>query len=126
MPDVNFHKAKLDEILDAYSEHLFIQGICLFYIGVHAIDYILAYKFNIKDIPTHRGRKKKILELFDEKTAEYFSQLLTYSLAIRYNEISSEEIVYKMKKSLQNLVEHLNENYNFPPDLKKKIIEKNS
>ena len=124
MPNSEFHKEKIYEILNAYSKAPFIQGVCLFYIGVHSIDYVLAKEFDIEDIATHRGRKKRITENMDWETSEKFAKLLTYSLAIRYNEISSQEIIYKMKESLIELLEHLEKHYNYPTELKRKILEK--
>ena len=122
MPDSSFHEGKIDEILDAYSDSLFIQGVCLFYIGVHAVDYVLAGQFDIEDIATHRGRKKRITENMDWETSESFAKLLTYSLAIRYNEISSIEIIEKMKESLKELIMHLEQHYNFPVEIREKIF----
>ena len=124
MPNSSFHKRKIKEILDSYTDSPFVQGVCLFYIGVHAIDYVLAEEFNIDDIATHRGRKKRITENMDWETSENFAKLLTYSLAIRYNELSSEEIIEKMKESLKDLLKHLEKTYNFPANLKKEILEK--
>ncbi|EDP73586.1 hypothetical protein [Hydrogenivirga sp. 128-5-R1-1] len=123
MPDSSFHEGKIDEILDAYSDSLFIQGVCLFYIGVHAVDYVLAEQFDIEDIATHRGRKKRITENMDWETSESFAKLLTYSLAIRYNEISSIEIIEKMKESLKELILHLEQQYNFPVEIRERIFD---
>jgi len=94
------------------------------YIGVHAVDYVLAEQFDIEDIATHRGRKRRITENMDWDTSENFAKLLTYSLAIRYNEISSEEIIQKMKESLADLISHLTNKYDFPVQLKRTIFEK--
>lgn len=124
MPDSSFHEEKINEILEAYSDSLFIQGVCLFYIGVHAVDYVLAKQFDIEDIATHRGRKRKITENMDWDTSENFAKLLTYSLAIRYNEISSKDVIEKMKISLTDLINHLTNKYDFPIQLKRKIFER--
>jgi len=124
LPDSSFHEKKINEILESYSDSLFIQGVCLFYIGVHAVDYVLAEQFDIEDIATHRGRKRRITENMDWDTSENFAKLLTYSLAIRYNEISSEEIIQKMKESLADLISHLTNKYDFPVQLKRTIFEK--
>lgn len=124
MPDSSFHREKIIEILNSYFHSPFIQGVCLFYIGVHAVDYVLAENFNIEDIATHRGRKRRITENLDLDSSEYFTKLLTYSLAIRYNELSTKEIIIKMKETLEKLINHLADKYDFPIELKREIINK--
>jgi len=96
----------------------------LLYFILVFIPLIIVYQKNyqIDDIATHRGRKKRITENFDEQTAIYFTEILTYSLSIRYNELTKEEIIENMKKALMNLINHLSIICDFPVEIKEEII----
>ncbi|MEZ0323183.1 MAG: hypothetical protein ABWJ98_02575 [Hydrogenothermaceae bacterium] len=123
MPSFKFHEEKLDEILKSYeNSNLFIKGVTLFYIAVHSIDYCLSRNFQIDDISTHRGRKKYINEFFDEKTASLFSEILSYSLIIRYTDLTDLDTIQKMKEALKDLLNILSSDYNFPSQFASKII----
>ncbi len=123
MGTTDFHREKIKELLDSMNEcnDLFTKGVCLFYIAVHSIDYVLAKE----DIHpnTHRGRKKLITENMDETTYTKFDQLLSASLRIRYTEKTSSEIIDRMIQILKDLIYHLKDNYSFPQDITLEITK---
>lgn len=124
MPHYTFHENKLKELLDAYKNcsSPFVKGVILFYICVHTVDYCLSERFSIHDISTHRGRKKYITENFDEKIASHFSRILSLSLSVRYNELTSEDVVDEMRKVTKDLVKELHVNYQLPENLYTDIV----
>lgn len=122
MESSEFHKGKIQEILEAYtsSDSLFVRGVCLFYIAVHAVDLVLT-RYDVSP-STHRGRRNLITRYLDEITFSKFEQLLTASIRIRYTEYASEEIIKEMKENLRELLEHLRKRYSLDPAMVDSIL----
>ena len=123
MGDADLHLEKIREILTSYkdSKSLFVRGVCVFYLAVHAVDYALA----LKDVhpSTHRGRRRYIAENFDEFTYSKFEQLLSDSLRVRYTEIPTEDLITIMTHNLVELVEHLGKEYQLQRNYADEIIK---
>ncbi len=122
MGDKEFHRRKIEELLDVYqsSDKAFVKGVCLFYIGVHAVDLCLAEQ-NIHP-STHRGRRRAITDTMDEVVSSSFNDLLSDSLRIRYSELSEDVDLEQMKNNLKRLVERLKYIFGFPEDLAEDIF----
>ncbi len=123
MGNSKFHEEKLKEVLNAYksSDSLFVKGVCLFYMAVHSIDWILA-QHNISP-NTHRGRRNFITQYFDEYTFSKFDQLLTASIRIRYTELASKHLIDEMKENLKELINHLKKNYSLKSSIADDILK---
>ena len=123
MADRKFHEKKIEEILNAYtsSESLFVKGVCLFYLAVHSIDWVLA-QHGVSP-STHRGRRNLIIQYLDEFSFSKFDQLLSASIRIRYTENTTERTVREMKDNLKELISHLKENHSLSRSVTDKILK---
>lgn len=123
MGNQDFHREKILELLEVYKNcpSDFVRGVCLFYIGIHAIDFCLA-GMGIQP-STHRGRRKAITNNMDEVVSSTFGKLLSDSLQIRYTALANPEVVERMKAYLKELMSRLGEVYEFPGELSSEINE---
>ena len=123
MGDQKFHEKKIEEILNAYtsSESLFVRGVCLFYLAVHSIDWVLA-QHGVSP-STHRGRRNLITQYLDEFSFSKFDQLLSASIRVRYTEHTTEGIVREMNENLKELISHLKENHSLSHSVADRILK---
>ena len=123
MESSEFHEKKIEEILKAYksSDSPFVQGVCLFYIAVHTIDWVLT-RYDVSP-STHRGRKNLITRYLEETVFSKFDQLLIASIRIRYTEYAREEVNQEMKENLKELLKQLKENYSLDSNIVNGILE---